>query len=375
VKGTFPLGRLAGVPVRAHWSALGLAALVTALLGTAVLPRAVPGLSHAQYWVMAVATGGMFVVSLLIHEMAHALVARWCGLKVGSITVWGLGGYTELADEAKGPRVELAVAAAGPLASVCIAVLGLLTFLVIPGGTLPASAVAWLSTMNLLLGVLNLLPGAPLDGGRVLHALLWWRSGDRLRADRAAARGGHVIGTTLIAAGLFGTLFWGWLGGLWLMLVGWFIVAGARQELTVKLAGIGLRGLRMREVMTPEPDRAPAWITVEEFVNRVVLNSRQTVFPVVDLKGAPIGCVSLLALIAVPRERRSGTRIETLPVARRPVQVLQAGDPAAKLLDQPLRGQLIVVVEDGLLVGMVTAADLDRVVGHALLRAGTDATG
>ncbi|WP_433427722.1 site-2 protease family protein [Nonomuraea sp. CA-141351] len=375
MKGILPLGTVAGIPVRAHWSALGLAALIVAVLGGVVLPRAMPGLDHRHYWPVAVVAGGLFVASLLIHELAHALVARWCGLKTSSITLWGLGGSTELEEEAKNPRVELVVAAVGPLASLGIAALAFLTSLIMPRATLPASAVVWLATMNLLLGLFNLLPGAPLDGGRVLHALLWWRSGDRSRADRGAARAGHMLGAALIAVGLFGTLLWGWLGGLWLLLLGCFIVAGARQELTFKVARVGLRGLLVREVMTPEPDLAPAWMTVGEFVEKVVLGSRQTVFPVVTFTGAPIGCVSLFNLMTVPRARRSVTRIETLTVTRRPVRVLASDDEAIRLLEQPIRGLLIAVVEGGRLVGMVTSTDLDRILGQALLRAGTNAVG
>ncbi|MEV1173284.1 site-2 protease family protein [Nonomuraea sp. NPDC049784] len=366
---------MAGIPVRAHWSALGLAALIVAVLGGVVLPRAMPGLDHRHYWPVAVVAGGLFVASLLIHELAHALVARWCGLRIGSITLWGLGGSTELEEEAKSPRIELVVAAAGPLASLGIAALAFLTSLIMPRATLPASAVVWLATMNLLLGLFNLLPGAPLDGGRVLHALQWWRFGDRSRADRGAARAGHMLGATLIAVGLFGILLWGWLGGLWLLLLGCFIVAGARQELTAKVARVGLRGLLVREVMTPEPDLAPAWMTVGEFVEKVVLGSRQTVFPVVTFTGAPIGCVSLFNLMTVPRARRSVTRIETLTVTRRPIRVLASDDEAIRLLEQPIRGLLIAVVEGGRLVGMVTSTDLDRILGQALLRAGTNAAG
>ncbi|GGS89350.1 M50 family metallopeptidase [Nonomuraea spiralis] len=370
MRGTFSLGAVAGVPVRAHWSVLGLAALIVVLLGDAVLPRAVPGLARGQYWSTAVVGGCVFMLSLLIHEMAHALVARWCGLKVGSITVWGLGGYTEVEEKAKNPRVELVVAAAGPLASVALGGLGFLVLMIIPGKSLTASAVTWLSSMNLLIGAFNLLPGAPLDGGRVLHGLLWWRFKDRSRADRASARAGHFVGTTLVAAGLFGTVFAGWLGGLWLVLVGWFIVAAARQELTVTIASAGLRGMLVREVMTADPDRAPAWMTVGEFIGKTALTSRQSIFPVVDLTGAPIGSVTLAALMAVPRQSRGVTRIDALPT-RRPVRAVEAGGEATELL-QPAGGQLIAVVEAGVLVGMVTAADLDRIVGQAILRAGPD---
>ncbi|NUW34679.1 site-2 protease family protein [Nonomuraea sp. SMC257] len=372
---TLPLGSMAGVPVRAHWSALGIAALIVVLLGTTVLPRAVPGYGQAQYWLVAAITGTLFMASLLIHEAAHALIARRRGLRVGSVTLWVLGGYTEMEEEAKSPRVELATAAAGPLASLGIAAVTLLAYVFLPRPALAASAAGWLSTMNLLLGLFNLLPGAPLDGGRVLHALLWWRFGDAARADRAAARAGQMLGTTLISVGLASTFLWNWLSGLWLAFLGWYIAMSARQELTVKIARAGLRGLRVAEVMTPVPDLAPAWMNVEKLIEGVVLHSRQTVFPVVTLTGAAVGSVSLDTLAAVPPQRRGSTRVEALTTTQRPVRTLAPDDEAALLLEQPAQGQLIaVVVDDRRLVGMVTDADLRRALGQSLLRTGADVT-
>ncbi|MER6945852.1 site-2 protease family protein [Nonomuraea sp. NPDC000554] len=375
MKQTLPLGRVAGVPVRAHWSALGIAVLIVVLLGETVLPQAVPGHSQRQYWLVAVATGLLFMASLLTHEVAHALVARWRGLTVGSITLWILGGYTELGEEAKSPRTELATAAAGPLASLGIAAVAFLAYAVLPKPTLAASAAAWLFTMNLLLGVFNLLPGAPLDGGRVLHAVLWGWFGDAARADRTASQAGYLLGTTLISLGLFGTLLWSWLGGVWLALLGWYIAVSARQELTVKTTRAGLRGLLVREVMTPSPDVAPAWMDVEQLAQKVVLNSRQTVFPVVAFSGDPAGYVSLDTLASVRPDLRSTTQVGTLAAKQRPVPTLAPDDDAILLLQQPTRAQLIaVVVDSGRLVGMVTGADLHRILGQAALRRSADAT-
>ncbi|MEV0354414.1 site-2 protease family protein [Nonomuraea sp. NPDC050680] len=376
MKQTLPLGRVAGIPVRAHWSALGIAALIVVLLGTTVLPQAVPGYGQTQYWLVAVVTGMLFMASLLTHEAAHALIARWRGLRVGSVTLWVLGGYTELDEEAKSPRIELATAAAGPVASLGIAAVAFLAYLFLPRPALAASAAAWLFTMNLMLALFNLLPGAPLDGGRVLHALLWRRFGDATRADRAAARAGQTLGTTLISVGLLGTFLWSWLGGLWLAFLGWYIAASARQELAVKIARAGLRGLLVREVMTLAPDVAPAWMNVEQLVEKVVLNSRQTVFPVVTLTGAPAGFVSLDTLAAVPPERRYSTRVETLTTMQPPVRTLAPDDEATLLLEQAVQGQLIaaIVVDGDRLVGMVTGADLGRALGQALLRISADAT-
>ncbi|HEU5109608.1 MAG TPA: site-2 protease family protein, partial [Micromonosporaceae bacterium] len=181
---TVRLGRVAGIPVGVHWSVLVVLVLLAQGLAAAVLPAAVPGRPGWQYWVVAAGTTVLFVASLLAHELAHALAALRCGVRVERVTLWLLGGVAELSGQPARPRQELGIAAVGPLTSLAAGGV-FFAATVMSAGRLPelaVVAVAWLAWINLVLALFNLLPAAPLDGGRVLRALLWQRWSDPVRA-------------------------------------------------------------------------------------------------------------------------------------------------------------------------------------------------
>ncbi|MEV4049984.1 site-2 protease family protein [Amycolatopsis sp. NPDC049688] len=226
---TFPLGRPAGIAVGAHWSVLPAMALLAGFLARSPLPDTVPGLSPAVYWATGVTGSLVFLASLLVHELSHALAARDRGLVVDGITLWLLGGRTEPDGDPPSPRAAIAVAVAGPVASLAAGAGFLVAGLLSTGVAAPA--LTWLGWANLLLASFTLLPGAPLDGGRVLQALVWRRTGDRRRARAAAARSGHVLGVVLVAAGLLQVVWSGSLAGLWPAGLGWFLAWCARAEL------------------------------------------------------------------------------------------------------------------------------------------------
>ncbi|GII66044.1 putative zinc metalloprotease Rip3 [Sphaerisporangium krabiense] len=373
MKQSVRLGRVAGIPVGAHWSTLLIMILIGGVLASTVLPQASPGRPAVHYWAVAAATAVLFLVSLLAHELAHALVARRRGVPVTSITLWLLGGVTEFAGESKTPKDEFRIAVAGPLVSLILAVVFYLCVLPVSGPPLIVAAVRWLALMNAVLAVFNMLPGAPLDGGRVLHAFLWHRGRDRARADLAASRAGQGLGAGLIGLGALELILMGWTGGLWMMLIGWFLITAARGEGMIRAAHEGLGGWRIRDVMTPAPDVAPAWQDVESFVDSTALRSRQSVFPVVDFGGAVTGALPLQALTAVPAGRRRDTRVSALARPLSAGHLLSPDDDATRILEPSasrVAGELVaVVVEGGRVVGIVTTADLGRALQQAALRA------
>lgn len=370
MKQSLRLGRVAGVPVGVHWSVLVIGLIIGLSLGGVVLPAAVPGRPVALYALTAAATVILLLGSLLAHELAHAIVARWRGLPVKAITLWLFGGMAELEGEARTPRNELETAAAGPLTSLAVAVVSFLAAVLLPGPDLAVAALTWLALMNALLAVFNMLPGAPLDGGRVLHAVLWWKTGSRARADRAAAVAGQALGVSLVVFGLAGVFLLGWSGGLWTMIIGWFLAGAARGELVAATARRGLGGVLVRDVMTAPPDVAPAWLTVEDFVSATALHSRQTAFVVTDFEGRPAGYVSLDAMAALPASARATTRVSELARPVPPQNVVAPDEEASVLLTKrPLPGQVVAVVADeGRVVGLVTGADLNRILRQAALR-------
>ncbi|MFL6190750.1 MAG: site-2 protease family protein [Actinomycetes bacterium] len=362
-------GRIAGIPVGASWSALLIALLFAWSLGGELLPAQVPGLAPAAYWLAGAAGAGLFLASLLAHEIGHALVARRAGLRVRGITLWLLGGVAQLEDEPASPRDELRVAIVGPAISLALAgVFGVAAaaLSVVGAPALLVVVAAWLALGNVALGVFNLLPAAPLDGGRVLRGLLWRRHGNRVRAAVTATRAGVWVGTGLVAYGLLGA-FTGWgIGTLWTALVGWFLVIAARQERELALLGGGLdRGLRAAQVMTPAPAVAPAWFTVDAFLRNYLEPWQAATLPLRGFDGHPAGVVTAAALYAVPADRRHIVRAGDVAIPMSALVLVGPDEPVADLAARLAGGRTVaVVVSGGQLLGLITAADLARAAGQ-----------
>lgn len=373
---TIPLGRFTGIPVGAHWSVMIVLALIADLLATSVLPTATRGHPGAWYWVTGVVTAVAFLASLLAHELAHAVFARRYGVRVKRITLWMLGGAAELEGEPPSPKADLVIAVVGPLTSL---VLGGVFWgaAVLTGRWLPVLAalgLAWIGITNVLLAVFNLLPGAPLDGGRVLRAAVWKRTGNRARANAVAARTGQVLGFALALAGLGEMLFSGSFNGLWLALIGWFLVFAAQAELASGTARERLGGVRVADVMDPRPVVAPGWWTVEAFLAEVAVSTRHRAFPVVSFDGQAIGVTSLGELARLPEQARFTSRVAD--VARKPPAVPTASlddklvDVLSRVVLRPGR-DLLLVLDHGRLAGVIGPDDLSRTLelassGHTL---------
>ena len=362
-------GRIAGIPVGASWSALLIALLFAWSLGGDLLPAQVPGLVPAAYWLAGAAGAGLFLASLLAHEIGHALVARRAGLRVRGITLWLLGGVAQLEDEPASPRDELRVAIIGPAISLALAGafgVAAAALSVVGAPALLVVMAAWLALGNVALGVFNLLPAAPLDGGRVLRGLLWRRHGNRVRAAVTATRAGVWVGTGLVAYGLLGA-FTGWgIGTLWTALVGWFLVIAARQERELALLGGGLdHGLRAAQVMTPAPAVAPAWFTVDAFLRTYVEPWQAAALPLRGFDGHPAGVVTAAALYAVPVDRRHIVRAGDVAIPMSALVLVGPDEPVADLATRLAGGRTVAeVVSGGRLLGLITAADLARAAGQ-----------
>jgi Zn-dependent protease len=363
------LGRIGGIAIGVHWSVLVITALLAFGLATSVLPGAAPGWSGEAYVLAAVVVTMLFFACLLAHELAHALVAGRFGVAVPRITLWLLGGVSELEDEPRTPGAALLIAAAGPVTSLVLGGMsagGAMIADALRAPTMVVTCLVWLSGINLILGVFNLLPGAPLDGGRVLHAVLWRIRKDRVAAQVAADRAGVVVGLLLAGLGLVDLLFVGDMSGLWLVLVAWFLISAANAETAQVRIRAALDGHVVADLMATEPVAGYDGQTVDVFVAKVAASSRHRVFPVIDLDRQVVGIVHLADLVDVPAGIRGSRRIGQLV---RPATLVTPTDPAieaAKALG-PLH-PLIPVVEGGRLVGVVSLGDLNRAVELAALR-------
>jgi Zn-dependent protease len=360
------LGRVAGVEVRVNWTVLGIVLLLVIELSGSVLPQAAPGHPALVYWAWAVLVAALFLLSLLGHELAHVVVARRFGVRARRITLWLLGGVSELDGEAPTPRAELLIAGAGPLCSVLFgAVAAGVAFgaAAFGGPTVVVAAVSWLAGVNVLLGVFNLLPGAPLDGGRVLRAGLWWLRGDKDRAQITADWAGFGLGVALAAVGLIEVVYARGFGGLWLVLLGWFLMMAANADRARVRIFRALAGRSVRGIMSAQVDYGYVSESAEQFVDRVMSHSRHRVFPLVDLDGSVAGLVRRADLARVPPPQRALVRLADLAAPTREGGVVPAAAAAVDAVKSlgPMT-PLACVVEDGRLVGVVSAADVSHAV-------------
>ncbi|MGW2491483.1 site-2 protease family protein [Streptomyces sp. NPDC001606] len=363
---TLPLGRIAGVRVGLHWSVLVIVALVTVTLARGRLPAAHPGHSPAAYWGLAVLTAVVFLGSLLAHELAHAVVARRNGVEVEGITLWMLGGAARLRGEAPSPAAELRIAGVGPLTSLVAG--GVLAGVAVGLDALHVSgllveAVAWLAAINVLLAVFNALPAAPLDGGRLLRAYLWHRTGDRLRATRGASAAGRGLGWFMVLAGFADVLFAGGLSGLWAALLGWFLVAAATAESRQAEMRGALEGVPVSRVMTPSPVTVPVTATLAGFLAEGAFGAyRHSAFPVLASDGSVAGLLTVRrAQAAAPQERA----YTTVGAVMHPLGEVVTAAPDEPVLDLLPRlesspGRRALVLDGGRLVGILTVADVTR---------------
>ncbi|HYZ57193.1 MAG TPA: site-2 protease family protein [Streptosporangiaceae bacterium] len=373
MKQTVWLGRVAGIRVGAHWSVLVMVVLIGWVLGAQVLPGMTPHEPAVLHWAVAVPAAVAFIAALLAHELAHSLVARHHGVPVTSITLWALGGVSELGGEPPTARADLQIAVAGPAASLAAGLMSGALATAVRAGTGPGIAVAalgWLAVMNLFLAAFNLLPGAPLDGGRILRAALWMRHGDRLRAVQSAATAGRAIGAAFIALGFGELLLWGHTRGVWLALIGVFVMSAAAAESAAGAAASALGGLLVRDVMTPDPDIGGSWMSVSGFIDHVDPHSAQTEFPIIGPDRSLAGVTALRLLARVPPGKRASTPLREVMAIVPPGYVAGPGDPAAPLLSRPpLAGGLAAIVtSEGRITGIVTVTRLRQIARWQTLR-------
>ena len=288
-----------------HYSWFAVLALVTVSLARGFLPSRYLGWTASAYWVTAVAAALLLFSSVLIHELAHSLVARARGFHVEGITLFLLGGVSSLKAEARGARDELVISLVGPLASVALAGLFWLSLYGFQDRSTPVPAVLWyLWFINLLLAGFNLLPAFPLDGGRVLRALVWAATGSFSKATAVASRGGQLFGIILIAAGVFEMMRGGLLGGLWAGIIGWFLYSAAGSGLRDVRTRASLHGILVDYVMEKDPVTVGSELTVAEVVLEHFLKMRKSAMLVSD-RGQLVGIITTSDAKRVPRDRRN----------------------------------------------------------------------
>ena len=339
-----------------------IATLIVWTLATGYFPSVYEGLAASTYWVMGVFSALGLFFSIIFHEFAHAMVARGFGMPVSGITLFVFGGVAELDSEPPGPRAEGLVAIAGPVSSYVLAGVAYVLARLVPvgDGVSPAVAVLdHLALLNAVLATFNLLPAFPLDGGRVLRAVIWGRTGDLSKATRVSSQLGRMLGGVLMAFGLIGIVTGNFVGGIWQVLIGLFIVGAAGATERHMELQRGLKGLRTRDLMTPDPISIADDVTVARAVEDYFYRYYHKAFPVLR-GGGVLGWVRLEDVGALPREEWERTTVGEIV---EPGSAAQTASPDAPVLEvlktvSKAKSGRVMVVADGALVGILTMRDI-----------------
>jgi len=328
--GGFRIGRVAGIDVFVQWSWLIIFALLTGSLAEGVFLNDYPGWSWEQGWLAGAATSLVVFGCVLVHELSHSIVARRRGLDVSSITLFIFGGVSTLKEEPRSPGEEFVIAAVGPLTSFLLGGLFGLGALVFSGGI--GSAASYLAFMNVLLGAFNLLPGFPLDGGRVVRAAAWARNHDLLKATRIAAAAGTGVAYFLMVSGLLAVVLGGGISGLWFLVIGWFLLSqssGAYQQVAARHA---LRDAHVGAVTTLDFHPVSPDATIDLFVSDYVLAFHQRSYPVMNEEGL-VGIVSLADLRKLPQQQWHARTVSDIMTPRHDLLMVTRSDDLATAAD------------------------------------------
>lgn len=358
----FRVARVLGIDVRVDYSWFIILALIVWSFTANVFPARAPGLDRWVYALMGVLGALFFFVSLLLHELSHSVVARARGIPVAGITLFLFGGMAHTTKEAETPGDEFLIAVVGPLSSFLISV-ALYGIVVLGAGAgwHPAVLIVgeYLAALNVALAVFNLLPGFPLDGGRLFRAAVWKVTGSLTKATRVASGAGRLLGYGLIGLGIYlavgGDLF----GGIWLAFIGWFLRNAAISSLRQRLAHDALDGVRAADAMTPAPVTVPADRTLDQLVDAFVQLQRYPALAV-ERNGEIVGLVSLNQVKEVPRDTWPHTTVADVMIPAGADLVVRPDEAMSSVVDK-LRGSPLrrVLVMDGAhLAGIIGAAEV-----------------
>jgi Zn-dependent protease/CBS domain-containing protein len=354
--GSFRIARIAGINIEANVSWLVVVVLLAFSLAVTWFPSAAPRQSAATYWILGFIAALLLFASVLLHELAHSLVARARGLPVSSITLFIFGGVSNLQQEPQSPGVEFVMAIVGPLTSLVIGAVSLFLGLAIGHNSpLVSATLNYLGIANLLLGVFNLIPGFPLDGGRVLRSILWKATGSMQKATRWASLVGQAVAYLFILWGILQLFTGNFIGGLWIGFIGWFLLQAAQAANSQVMLDSVFKGATVGQLMSPPPATAPANISLQQLVDEYILPLGIRSIPVVQ-GDQLVGLITLSDIRHVPREQWPQTPVGYAMI---PLDRLHAVRPQQGLNEVlPLMAgndvNQLPVVDNGRLVGMLS---------------------
>jgi len=356
---SFKVARIAGIDIEIHPSWLLILGLVSYTLSDSVFPDLYDHWSTAAYWIVGTTSAVLLFVTVLVHELAHALVAVRRGVPVPKITLFIFGGVSSLGRQPKTAGEEFAIAAAGPATSLAIAAVTFGLAIVLGGNEKAEGMLSYLAIVNLLLAAFNILPGFPLDGGRVLRSIVWQRTKSFRKATRVAAGVGELFGYGLMFAGVFLLLAGYALNGLWMMFIGWFLTGAARGEAQGTQLDAILGRLQASDVMRDEYPIASPADSIQGVVDHHMLQDGARSV-VISRDGAVLGILSISDIKHVPREAWPNTPVQSVMTPREKVVAVAADTSALEVLALLAKHSLnqVPVLDGGRMVGMITRREM-----------------
>jgi Zn-dependent protease/CBS domain-containing protein len=355
MQSSIQFGRVFGIPIGINYSWLAIFVLVTLSLSMVYFPSSYPDWPVAVTWAIGVATSLLFFISVLIHELSHSVVSVAQGVPVKSITLFIFGGVSNISAEPRRARDEFWMAIAGPGSSLILGILfGLGWILLSPVYEPIAALCRWLAGINVSLAVFNLIPGFPLDGGRVLRSIVWGATGNPYKATRAASILGQIVAYLFILVGFFMALRGNW-DGLWLAFVGWFLENAASQSYRQVALREALHGTTAGELMTRECSMIPADLPVDRFVNEYLLTQGRRCFLVTATDEHLTGMITLGNVKDIPKSEWRNTTIDKAMTPLANLRRVKPTDDAATVLDMMDAADVnqLPVVEDDHLIGLI----------------------
>jgi len=359
-QGAWKIGKIMGIPIRVHFSWLIVFGLITWSLSTYYFPKAAPDLPTVSYWIKGALAALLLFASVAFHELAHSFVAQRYKIFIESITLFIFGGVAQMKGEPPHPKAEFMIAIAGPLSSFFLSVI----FFFLSGNTTSGikALFSYLTQINLIIGVFNLIPGFPMDGGRVLRSIIWEKKKNFYYATQKASSIGQKIALFFIIFGIF-SIFTGMPGGLWLMLIGWFLYTAAQASYQQSTLQESLSGIKVRDIMVKDIVTLSSFITVDEAVNNYFLRYGYGGFPIID-DGKFLGIVTLKEVKNIHRENWEREKVADILVPHEKRWEVSPEDDVMKALELMIKedkGRL-VIIENNKLSGLITRNGIARYV-------------
>ena len=357
---SFQIGKIFGIPFRLDFSWFLGFILFAVMLSTTFLPSVYPDWNTAHYWIVGVSTILLLFGSVLVHELAHSIVSRKTGIQVKSITLFIFGGTAQIDKEAAQPKIELLISIAGPASSALLAGLFYgIAYLCNGENVYLFALTSYLSYMNLILAAFNMTPGFPLDGGRVLRAVIWLATGNYLRATKIATTAGYVMSIAMIIAGVLIFFIWGYFDGLWLIFIGFLLNGSARTTYQQTILRENLKGYTAQDVISRDLPHIPRNVNLMDLIEGTSLKSSNRLYLVTD-GDSVAGILTIWQIKKVPQRQWSLTTVAHIMIPVENLKAARPADDALSIIEKFDQGQddIVAVLSEGKVAGIITRQSL-----------------